>query len=152
MLDSIGVGKQPIVLNHNGGLMMLAQPPLITTSVLWIILITWSPACGRTYCESRIPYTRQSWHSPVSCSTGTFGSVTRRDILVQSILQYVPFTLLSYIPNPKMKHLRYAGRVLTNVAKSLIEEKTKAMAQGKNSRDIMSILGKNIPGLTAMSN
>ncbi|KAF9450103.1 cytochrome P450 [Macrolepiota fuliginosa MF-IS2] len=74
--------------------------------------------------------------------TETFGSITKRDIFVQSVLQYVPFTLLSYIPNPKMNHLRRAGRVLTDVAKSLIEEKTEAVNQGKKSRDIMSILVK----------
>ncbi len=43
-----------------------------------------------------------------------------------------------------MKHLRYASGVLTEMAKSLIQEKTEAVIQGKNARDIMSILGNGL--------
>jgi hypothetical protein len=37
--------------------------------------------------------------------------------------------------------MRYAGRVMTDVARSLVKEKTEAVLQGKDAHDIMSILG-----------
>jgi hypothetical protein len=86
--------------------------------------------------------TVSSAHSPYSLDT--FGSITKRDIFVQGLLRFIPFKLLSYIPNPKMAHMRYAGKVLTDVARFLVKEKTEAAIQGRNAHDIMSILGKSL--------
>ncbi|KAJ3575283.1 hypothetical protein NP233_g1211 [Leucocoprinus birnbaumii] len=74
--------------------------------------------------------------------TDTFGSVTKRDIIAQGILRFIPPKLLAYIPNPKMDHMRYAGKVLTDVARTLVQDKTEAAIQGKDAHDIMSILVK----------
>lgn len=97
---------------------------------------------GRAYCKLYRPlHLGKLFTFYENFSTDTFGSIKKRDIFAQAIIQFIPFKLLSYIPNPKMSHMRYAGRVMTDVARSLVKEKTEAVLQGKDAHDIMSILG-----------
>ncbi|KDR75603.1 hypothetical protein GALMADRAFT_226232 [Galerina marginata CBS 339.88] len=73
-----------------------------------------------------------------------FGQLSTGDILKQTLLPYLPKTLVSYIGkqavNPRLEQLRNASVVATKVAKGMIDSKADALQDGKGSRDVMSLL------------
>jgi hypothetical protein len=61
-------------------------------------------------------------------------------------MHYLPKFLLSYIrtsaPSHRLQYFRNAKKVATRVAKDLIDSKTEALSLGKDTRDVMSLLGE----------
>ncbi|PFH52187.1 hypothetical protein AMATHDRAFT_74464 [Amanita thiersii Skay4041] len=76
----------------------------------------------------------------------TFGTPSKAQIIATSIMGHIPTQILEwlgdYLPSPKLHHARHTAEVATNVAKSLVDSKFKALLQGQGKRDIMSLLVK----------
>jgi hypothetical protein len=74
-----------------------------------------------------------------------FGSLTEADILKQFIIALIPKPIIHYITakssNPRLVQLRRTSNIASGVAKRLIEEKAKALLDGKGNRDVLTLLG-----------
>lgn len=79
-------------------------------------------------------------------SLDTLRTPTKGNILFFSIIKYIPSALVRYYmdkaPVAKLDHIRYTGRVVTDVARALVKEKSAALLQGRGSKDIMSLIGE----------
>ncbi|KAF8645774.1 hypothetical protein AX16_007583 [Volvariella volvacea WC 439] len=78
--------------------------------------------------------------------TDSFGQLSKADILIQNIMEYLPMRLLNffsdYMPSQKLSHVRHTAQLATKLARSLVDSKAEALRQGKGRRDIMSLLVK----------
>jgi hypothetical protein len=75
----------------------------------------------------------------------TFGTPTSGEIFSQSMLAYIPTCIREFLadhaPSHKLLYARTTGKLATGVAKSLVDSRVDALLQGKDNRDIMSLLG-----------
>jgi len=74
----------------------------------------------------------------------TFGTMGGRDIFALNIMGYIPTWLREWIgdniPSKKLLHAHTTAKLATEVARDLVAEKSKALMEGRGSRDIMSLL------------
>ena len=80
------------------------------------------------------------------CRMNTFGTPSCSEIFSQSMLAYIPTRVREFLgdhlPCHKLLYARTTAKVVTGVAKSLVDSRVHAVLQGKGNRDIMSLLGK----------
>lgn len=92
------------------------------------------------------------WLNIIYCRTDTFATMTKGEIMKQTLVGYLPKFALSYLhkqfPNVRMEKLKKAYTVGRKVAKEMIETKSQACLEGKGARDILSLLGtsRELPG------
>lgn len=76
---------------------------------------------------------------------GTFGSRSRATLFVQDVSRFLPESIFGYLidhaPNEKLQHARDTALLATQVAKELVDSKTKELLDGTGNRDVMSLLG-----------
>jgi hypothetical protein len=87
-----------------------------------------------------------SYKYSFSCSLGLFGSPPNNAILFISLMKYFPESWLKYFLThnnaPRLVLARENQRLIYDVARKLVDEKSEAVVRGKESRDVMSLIGE----------
>ena len=78
--------------------------------------------------------------------TGGLGSPSTAKIFLQDISRLIPMKLLDllydHFPSASLNTMRTNRDITHKFAQDLLDHKSDSIARGKNSRDVMSILGK----------
>jgi len=77
-----------------------------------------------------------------------FGTGSTIGLLVQSCFQYIPETLLvpliAKMPGEIMDQMRENQKIVHQLARGWIADKSRALEVGKGHRDIMTLLGDHL--------
>lgn len=75
-----------------------------------------------------------------------FGCPSPQLIFTTAASKYIPLWILErtadHGSNPRLKRAREAKKVVTEVAKEMVREKTETLLAGEGGRDIFSLLGR----------
>ncbi|KAJ7186135.1 cytochrome P450 [Mycena filopes] len=75
-----------------------------------------------------------------------FALPTKPVIFVMGFLEFLPLWIIrlfiDYAPAPLLRHGRHVTRVAVGIAKRLVAEKSAALTEGKEKRDVLSLLVK----------
>ena len=81
-----------------------------------------------------------------SGSLGLFGSPPNSAILLLSLMKYLPESWVRYFLTqnnaPRLVLARENQKLIHDVATKLVNEKYEAVVRGKESRDVMSLIGE----------
>lgn len=81
----------------------------------------------------------------LNTSLDTFGIPSKGDILFTGIATYMPDRILRYFvdkaPTPRLYHIRQLEKIVTDVARKLVRDKSAALLQGLENNDVMSLIG-----------
>jgi len=74
-----------------------------------------------------------------------FGCPSAQQIFIQAASKYFPPWILEWLTehgsNPRLERARKLKKVVTEVAREIVQEKAETLLTGKGSRDIFSPLG-----------
>jgi len=74
-----------------------------------------------------------------------FGCLSAQQIFIQAASKYFPPWILEWLTehgsNPRLERARKLKKVVTEVAREMVQEKAEALLAGKGNRDIFSLLG-----------
>lgn len=82
----------------------------------------------------------------ILASVNAFGNPSNMNILFWNVAKYIPDRILKFVldtaPSARLIRVRHTEKVVIDVARALVHDKSSALLQAQGTKDIMSLIGQ----------